>query len=95
MRQLPTQSEPQLPLRRTDPLEESTFGAFEAQCPILKKPVKCPFLLRFLLLLLCFVLSCLPLCGPMDCSPPESSVHGILQARILEWVLIFSSKGSS
>ena len=28
----------------------------------------------------------LTLCDPMDCSPPESSVHGILQARILEWV---------
>ena len=28
------------------------------------------------------------LCDPMDCSPPESSVHGILQARILEWVAI-------
>ena len=32
--------------------------------------------------------SCLTLCGPMDCSPPGSSVHGILQARILEWVAI-------
>ena len=31
--------------------------------------------------------SCLTLCNPMDCSPPVSSVHGILQARILEWVL--------
>ena len=31
----------------------------------------------------------------MDCSPPGSSVHGILQARILEWVAIFSSRGSS
>ena len=29
---------------------------------------------------------CLTLCDPMDCSPPSSSVHGILQARILEWV---------
>ena len=28
--------------------------------------------------------SCLTLCDPMDCSPPGSSVHGILQARILE-----------
>ena len=28
--------------------------------------------------------SCLTLCDPMDCSPPDSSVHGILQARILE-----------
>ena len=31
----------------------------------------------------------------MDCSPPGSSVHGILQARILEWVAISSSRGSS
>ena len=32
--------------------------------------------------------SCLTLCDPMDCSPPCSSVHGILQARVLEWVAI-------
>ena len=32
---------------------------------------------------------------PMDCSPPGSSVCGISQARILEWVPIFSSRGSS
>ena len=32
--------------------------------------------------------SCLTLCCPMDCSPPCSSVHGILQARILKWVAI-------
>ena len=32
--------------------------------------------------------SCLTLCDPMDCSPPDSSVHGISQARILEWVAI-------
>ena len=31
----------------------------------------------------------------MDCSPPDSSVHGILQARILEWVTVPSSSGSS
>ena len=35
--------------------------------------------------------SCLTLCNPMDCSPPGSSVHGILQARILEWLLFPSS----
>ena len=35
------------------------------------------------------------LCSPMDHSPPGSSVHGILQARILEWVAISSSRGSS
>ena len=32
---------------------------------------------------------------PMDCSPTGSSVHGILQARILEWVVIPFSRGSS
>ena len=32
--------------------------------------------------------SCLTLCNPMDCSPPGSSVNGILQARILWWVAI-------
>ena len=37
----------------------------------------------------------LTLCNPMDLSPPDSSVHGILQARILEWVVMPSSKGSS
>ena len=36
--------------------------------------------------------SCPILCNPMDCNPPGSSVHGILQGRILEWVAIsFSS----
>ena len=39
--------------------------------------------------------SCPTLCDPVDCSPPGSSVHGILQARILEWVAISFSKGSS
>ena len=34
-------------------------------------------------------------CDPVDCSLPGFSVHGILQARILEWVAIFSSRGSS
>ena len=38
---------------------------------------------------------CPTLCGPMDCSPQGSSVHGIFQARILEWVAISFSKGSS
>ena len=39
--------------------------------------------------------SCPTLCDPMDCSLPGSSVHGILQARILEWVAISFSRGSS
>ena len=37
----------------------------------------------------------LTLCDPKDCSLPGSSVHGILQARILEWVAIPSSRGPS
>ena len=36
---------------------------------------------------------CLTLGNPMDCSPPGSSVHGILQARMLEWVAMPSSRG--
>ena len=39
--------------------------------------------------------SCPTLCKPMDCSPPGSSVHGIFQARVLEWVAISFSRGSS
>ena len=39
--------------------------------------------------------SCPTLCNPMDHSPPGSSVHGILQAKILEWVAMPSSRGSS
>ena len=44
----------------------------------------------------CFVAQlCLTLCNPMDCGPPASSVHGISQARILKWVAISFSRGSS
>ena len=39
--------------------------------------------------------SCPTLCDPMDCSPPGSSVHGIFQARVLEWVAIAFSRGPS
>ena len=38
---------------------------------------------------------CLTLCNLMDCSLPGSSVHGVSQARTLQWVVIFFSKGSS
>ena len=36
--------------------------------------------------------SCLTLCNPMDCSLPASSVYGILQARVLEWVAMRGDK---
>ena len=41
-----------------------------------------------------FLQLCLTLCHPMNCSPPGSSVQGILQARMLEWVTVLSSRGS-
>ena len=43
----------------------------------------------------CVTQSCLTLCDSMDCSPPGSSVHGILQAWIPEWAVISFSRGSS
>ena len=39
--------------------------------------------------------SCLTLCDPVDCSLPGSSIHGILQERVLEWVAISFCRGSS
>ena len=39
--------------------------------------------------------SCLTLCDPKDCNPPGSIVHGIFQARVLEWVAICYPRGSS
>ena len=53
-----------------------------------EKLKKCACMLSFFYLVLLFM-------TPMDCSPPGSSVHGILQARIMEWVAIASSRGSS
>ena len=53
------------------------------------------FILTNHLTSLCSVIqSCLTLCEPMDYSPPSSSVHGILQARILAWAAIPFSRGS-
>ena len=41
-----------------------------------------------------YMLSCVRLCDPMDWSPPDSSIHTFLQARILEWVAIPSPRGT-
>ena len=38
---------------------------------------------------------CPTLCNPTDCNPPSSSIHGISQARVLEWIAISFSRGSS
>ena len=50
---------------------------------------------ELLLIGLCSDAQCPSLCDPPDCPLPGSSVHGVLQARILEWVAISSSRGSS
>ena len=62
------------------------FTALSTHIPISSGPCFVPFH-SFVLSLLC-----LTLCNPMDYSPPGSSVHGIFQARILEWVAISSSR---
>ena len=54
-----------------------------------------PLVLHCMLLCARSLQLCPTLCDPMDYSPPGSSVHGIFQARILEWVAISSSRGSS
>ena len=54
--------------------------------------------INFIITACCCVLShfsCVWLCNSMDCSPPGSSIPDILQARILEWVAMASSRGSS
>ena len=55
------------------------------------------WILSFLTGSMCYIVLqlCLTFCNPMDCSPPSSSAHGILLARILEWVTMPSSQGSS
>ena len=51
------------------------------------------FLMFFAYLITCVTRSVVSLCNPLDCSPAGSSVHGISQARILEWVAIPFSRG--
>ena len=58
----------------------------------------CVYIYIYIYIYVCMLslFSCVQLfCDAMDCSPPGSSVHGILQARILEWVAMPSSRGSS
>ena len=53
------------------------------------------FMKKYVLVEVLVTQLCPPLCDPIDYSPPGSTVHGILQARILEWVAISFSRGSS
>ena len=64
-------------------------------CQSRKQWVKLPFAITaFVCVHVKSLHSCLTLWDPMDCSPPGSSVHGILQARMLEWIAMPSSRGS-
>ena len=60
----------------------------------MKKQIRMPFI-GSLCLRAKLLQSCLTLCDATDCSPPGSSVHVILQARVLEWVAMPFSRGSS
>ena len=64
-------------------------------CSQKRERIKYSFLFFFLCTYYQSLQSCPTLCDPMDCRPPGSSVHGILQARILEWVVMPFSRGSS
>ena len=60
------------------------------------KPFGClPFWERVVCMCAKLLQVCLSLCNPMDCSPPGSSLQGIIQARILEWVAISFPRESS
>ena len=68
--------------------------------PLLPSSTKCPLGLEVSAYVHAKSLqSCLTLCHPVDCSPPGSSVHGILRPRILEWLAIlqgiFPTQGSN
>ena len=78
----------------------SSFQASESHPPVMGASMKFSLSLRPECLLSGLSCAkslqlCPTICNPMDCSPPGSSIHGILQARILEWVAVPSSRGSS
>ena len=52
-------------------------------------------IVNWLCAVLCSVTQLCLFCDPMDCSPPGSSAHGVFQVRILEWIAISSSRGTS
>ena len=67
---------------------------YQGMCPITGTTKICFPYLSVVVVVVLVTQSCLTLCDPMDCHPPDCSVHGILQARILEWVAIPFSRGS-
>ena len=78
--------------RQEHSIKEDMLGTgapYGANCP------KKTYLFAALCVCVCVcVCSVVSLCDPMDCGPPGSSVHGIFQVRIPEWVAISFSRGS-
>ena len=71
-------------------------GCFGRHCVVMTQWIQSQKqVIGYFLLCCLFAKSYPPLCDPMDCSPPGSSVHGISQTRILEWVVISFSRRSS
>ena len=80
--------------------ELSQFSPFISRLMDIQNPTpigikRCPTVSDHSVVLVVQSLSCIQRCDPVDCGPPGSSVHGIFQARMLEWVVISSSEGSS
>ena len=78
-------------------IDDKTLGFLPQKCTLWREKL---FGLLYMYLYICYVQisvvqSCPTFCGPMDCSRPDPTVHGISQVRILEWIAISFSRGSS
>ena len=84
-----------------DPLTAHTCSSYDIEQLVLYVLLRSPksppnlYQMPFFFILSSVAQSCLTAFDPRDCSLPGSSVHGILQARILEWVAVPFSRGSS
>ena len=77
-------------------LTQDNWVHLNANLSIIISPILPQMMLLVFSCCCCLVACCVwPFCESMGCSPPGSSVHGISQARILEWVAISFSRGSS
>ena len=71
------------------------FYIFNVYYPVKSLKVTSQMKLPFKVMCVLCAQLCPALWDPMNCSPPDSSVHGVFQARVLEWVAISYSRGSS
>ena len=83
------------PTSREESCDYDSFHFIDEETVVNIRPVPYPKLQHKIAPVCSVVTLCLTLCHPMDCSPPGSSVREISQARILQWVAISFSRGSS